>query len=269
MRFEYVGTTANRQVGLDGPDNGLWAETFEGARGRKWSYTLGQHSISGASRNARECSMTVKAENMESLDVLRRVCDADVAMCTPGLLKVDDWSMRAYVVEAEPSKVTPTHVEQKLTVVMLDGVWRRAITTPFRVIGDGDYADLDWPHDYGHDWTGVVASKVIQNPGWTRLPVKLTIYGAAVNPAIMIGENIYEFDVTVPSGGLLVCDGISKTVTLTDANGDGATNNAFAAAHRGDGIDSGEYCFQPLAAGQSTVAWDSGFGFDLTIYEEE
>lgn len=265
--LEYAGTSANVTIPLEGPD--LWAETATGLRGRQWAYTVERHAISGVSRDAYECDLTVKANGLESLDLLRRVCDADVAEGTPGLLIADDWQARAYVVKSSVDEVTPRWVTVKLTVVLVDGVWRRADTTMFRPVSADSTAFLDYPYDYPHDWRGIVSSKILRNPGWTRLPVKIVVYGRAVNPYVIVGSNTYRFDVTVESGGLLVCDGIAKTVTLLDANGGGATNNAFAQAHRGSGVDGGEYCFQPLPGGESTVVWSGDFGFDLTYYEEE
>ena len=44
--------------------------------------------------------------------------------------------------------------------------------------------------------------------------------------------------------------------------------NVFDKGRRGTGLNGGEYIFQPIPAGDSIVQW-SGFGVDLTVYQEE
>ena len=42
----------------------------------------------------------------------------------------------------------------------------------------------------------------------------------------------------------------------------------FDKGRRGTGLNGGEYIFQPIPAGDPIVQW-SGFGVDLTVYQEE
>ena len=104
---------------------------------------------------------------------------------------------------------------------------------------------------------------------WGRAPLKFTIYGPAVNPAIRIDGNWYRVDLTISEGGYLVVDPLAVPRAVTLVNADGSTVDAFSKARRGEGLGGGEYIFQPASAGTHEVEWDKSFGFDLTWYEEE
>jgi len=151
--LSYVCASTGETIPLEGPD--IWAQTAEGLRGREWSYTLGYRSLTGVSRTAREAELDLTYVRCpEKVDSTRRLFDADVAAGTPGTFDADGWTTRAYVVKAEPQTITPTMVETQLTVVLLDGVWRRETTThhdPRTDAGSG----LDYPHDYPHDYGGM------------------------------------------------------------------------------------------------------------------
>jgi hypothetical protein len=60
---------------------------------------------------------------------------------------------------------------------------------------------------------------------------------------------------------------LAKTIVMTTEQGD--STNQFGAGERGTGQDSGNYIFQPINPGETSVTWDGSFGFDLTVYEEE
>lgn len=268
-RLFYVSGTGGVEACLD--CRSALAGTAAGIRGREWDYSIGYMSLSGAARAARECSLSVAFIELSSADALRRLADRDMSEGTPGRLEVDGWSQRAYVTKAEPSSISRSHVTMSLTVVLLDGVWRRGHTVSFEPLtassGDGEFLDLPYglPYDLGVPST----RKYFDGSEWGSAPLKFTIYGPAVNPAIRIDGNWYKADLTVPEGGYLVVDPLASPRAVTLVNADGSTVDAFSKARRGDGLNSGEYIFQPASPGTHEVDWDRSFGFDLTWYEEE
>lgn len=268
-RLSYVSGTGGVEACLD--CRSALAGTAAGIRGREWDYSIGYMSLSGAARGARECSLSVSFMRLASADELRRLADRDMSEGTPGRLEVDGWSQRAYVTKAEPSSISRSHVTMSLTVVLLDGVWRRGHTVSFEPLtassGDGEFLDLPYglPYDLGVPST----RKYFDGSEWGSAPLKFTIYGPAVNPAIRIDGNWYKADLTVPEGGYLVVDPLASPRAVTLVNADGSTVDAFPKARRGDGLNSGEYIFQPASPGTHEVDWDRSFGFDLTWYEEE
>ncbi|MGD4082642.1 hypothetical protein QT602_22670, partial [Xanthomonas citri pv. citri] len=73
---------------------------------------------------------------------------------------------------------TSTMVETQLTVVLLDGVWRRETTThhdPRTDAGSG----LDYPHDYPHDYGGMSILDTVANTSGMPQPIRLTSRSSA------------------------------------------------------------------------------------------
>lgn len=268
-RLSYISGTGAAEVCLD--CRSALAGTAEGVRGREWGYSIGYRSIAAATRAARECSMSVTFLDLSVADELRRLADRDVAMATPGTLAVDGWSQRAYITAADPSSISRAHMAAKLTVVLLDGVWRKGHTVAFEQLtatsGDGEFLDL--PYDLPYD-LGVPSTRRYVDVGeWGAAPLRFVVYGPCVNPAVRIDGNWYRVDVTVPDGGYLVVDPLATPRSVTLVAADGSTTDVFAKARRGNGLGSGEYVFQPASPGVHEVEWDRSFGFDLTWYEEE
>ena len=268
-RLSYISGTGAAEVCLD--CRSALAGTAEGVRGREWGYSIGYRSIAAATRAARECSMSVTFLDLSVADELRRLADRDVAMATPGTLAVDGWSQRAYITAAEPSSISRAHMAADLTVVLLDGVWRKGHTVAFEQLTatsvDGEFLDL--PYDLPYD-LGVPSTRRYVDVGeWGAAPLRFVVYGPCVNPAVRIDGNWYRVDVTVPDGGYLVVDPLATPRSVTLVAADGSTTDAFAKARRGNGLGSGEYVFQPASPGVHEVEWDRSFGFDLTWYEEE
>lgn len=268
-RLSYISGTGAAEVCLD--CRSALAGTAEGIRGREWGYSIGYRSIAAATRAARECSLSVTFLDLAVADELRRLADRDVAMAAPGTLAIDGWSQRAYITAAEPSSISRAHMAAKLTVVLLDGVWRKGHTVAFEQLtatsGDGEFLDL--PYDLPYD-LGVPSTRRYVDVGeWGAAPLRFVVYGPCVNPAVRIDGNWYRVDVTVPDGGYLVVDPLATPRSVTLVAADGSTTDAFAKARRGNGSGSGEYVFQPASPGVHEVEWDRSFGFDLTWYEEE
>lgn len=264
-RLAYVGSGGER-VEMDARP--IVSNMFLPIRGRKWSYELSRRSIRKVSRDAREATLTVDYLTTDAADAARRVMDRDVALGTPGTLVSGEWSQRAYVVAQEPSDRYHGWVRADMTVLLLDGVWRRLVTTRY---GKGDAgSDYGKAYTYGYDYDYAPPSnaRTLTVDAPAACPIRLVVFGYARNPSITIGDNTHSFDVEVPTGGYLLVDTRpDPTVTLVDS--DGRETDAFASAHRGAGLGSGEYAFQPVEPGVTTVGWDNSFGFDLGVWLEE
>lgn len=264
-QLDYVGA-GGAVVHLDGTLR--YVGTGLGVRGRAWSYDLTRRDITKVSRDAREATLTVDYLTPEAAEEARRVMDSDVAAGTPGTLVSGEWSQRAYVVAQEPTDRFHAWMRADMTVLLLDGVWRRLVTRSFgRGEARADYGKAytyGYPYDYGPPRGG--RTMVVDAPG--ACPFRLVVYGPAQSPRITIGGNVYEYDIGIPLGGYLLVDSRpDPTVTIHYA--DGRDVDAFASAHRGAGLGSGEYAFEPLTPGTKTVNWDGSFGFDLGVYLEE
>lgn len=240
-------------------------------RGRAWGYSLGTRGISRQVRSAREVKVDARFGDPAAADALRRAADRDFAAGEPGTLVVDgEWSQRAYVAGFEPDVITRLAVTGELTVLLLDGCWRRERALHVSARDDAPADEwLDLPCDHPYDLERAAESLAVEAVSATPSAVRLVLWGPCQDPYVVVAGNRYQVDATVPAGARIEVDGSSwpKTVSLVSAAGD--RTDLFAAARRGTGEGGGEYCFQPIPAGRSEVAWPGSFAFDLYWYEEE
>lgn len=261
----YSSGTGLERVPLN--SNGIYIGKPNDLQAREWGYDLGHRDVSGAVRDSREVSVSVVFMDELRADLLCDVADRDVACGTPGTLWVGEWFQRAYIVGCKPKEIAHSCHSGKMTVVLLDGVWRKGVAVSFEAKSpDGSGEDLNLPYNLPYNLSTPPALTYITVDAWLPAPVRLVVYGPAINPAITIGGNLYQVDATVATGGYLTIDPLSRTVVMV--NNDGSTVDCFPDAHRGEGMGSGEYIFQPLPMGTSGVGWDGSFSFDAVWYQE-
>lgn len=268
-RLRYVSGTGSMAVEMDGPST--YSGTAADIRGREWAYSIGYRSLAGVSRPARERSLSVAFADGREADHMRRLADRDMLNGTPGRLVADGWEQRCYIVKSDVGSVFGGFHSAELTVVLLDGVWRKGHTVSFErmTAGPADGDCLDLPCDLPHDLAAPSPRSRFEAGEWGETPLRLVFYGPVIDPSVRIGGNLYRVDVVVPEGGHLVVDPLASPRSVTLVNADGSAVDAFSKARRGDGLGGGEYIFQPAPPGANEVEWDRSFGFDLTWYEEE
>lgn len=238
-------------------------------RSRQWSYTLGRNCIAGAMRAAREVAADLTCIGLEQLDRARHIFDRDVQTGAVGeLVYAGEWRTRALVVAQSPSEVRHDLVTAALTIVLMDGIWRRMhemhVPMPSTVSGGGG---LDYPYDYPYDYARPEPPKSVKASEWCESAVGLRIYGPATNPAVTIGSNTYQIMREVADTERIEVDGLHRTLELVTLYGHRI--NVAADAVRGRGAGGGSYIFQPLPPGESPVTSDGSFAFDLIWYDEE
>ena len=268
----YEPGTGGAPIPLDDVEAAL-VGTGAAIRGFEWGYTLSGTSLTGANRSAREASAScwMTAATAEAAQL---AFEADMAAGQPGTLVSGEWSQRAYVTKAELSDVyRDESCAATLTVVLLDGVWRRETTYQLLPNSGREMENeaLDYPHDYGHDFgTSSVSGVTIDVPGVSPCDVRIRVYGHAVAPYVRIGQNTYQVNVTVPEGAILTVDTTRKgsmlgdSVTLRGRYGD--VQDVFAKRLRG-AEGSGSYIYELVPPGPQVVSWPQSFGVDVTLIE--
>ena len=131
--------------------------------------------------------------------------DHDILAMTPGTMRVGGSRMRCWVTASSKDLwwYDDGRMHAELTVHADDPTWTRERTLQFRrVTQDAGGADLDYPHDYPHDWMGDDVSSSLVSPFGRPCAARITVYGPAVNPYVIIGGNRYQGDATVPDRGL-------------------------------------------------------------------
>ena len=244
--------------------------TAEELRSNYWSYEVGYKSLNSVTRKAREASIDACFASNEKADQLRKLADYDVSHNTPGKFYIDDWFQRVFIVGSEASEIARTRHTETLKIVLLDGVWSKLHTASFfPVENDPDTEYLDLPTDVSFDVAPSAGISAIKNISMEPSPVKLTFFGPAVNPYLIIGNNRYALNITIQDGARVEVDGTiyPRTIKLIAANGD--TTDVFGSGERGDGAGSGEYIFEKIQSGYQSVNWPGGFGVDVGWLEQQ
>lgn len=266
-KLEYIpGKASSAAIPMDGPT--AFVGTAENLRSREWSYELGYRDLLSAVRAAREVTVNYHTD-YETADLLRRAADADVYARTPGtFLAQGEWRQRGYILASNPQMIHFGRLETELKIALVEGAWWRLVEQDFIADGGSSQGEfLDYPHDYPYDYTPGVYNADVEPSVLTPSDVRIVIYGPVTNPYVIVGDNRYQVNTTVPAGGYLTVDGRDKTIIKTLA--DGTQQNAFGYGARGTGIGGGEYIFEPIKGGTSAVSWPSTFNFTLGWYEEE
>ncbi len=245
-------------------------QTATSMRGYEWTYDLGRRAIYSPRRQARTVDVGFVAKR-EELEKLRHLADRDLYYEEAGkLIAQDIWEQSAYITGIGISSVNPINVYGTLKVLLLDGCWSKTEKRSFTkgsASSRGVSAGLDYPHDYKFDYAYNQSTQVLNTYSDIPCEFTLTIYGACVNPSIIIGKNTYQINATVPPNAVLIVDSREKTVILRDEHG--FEQNVFNKAVRGEGKGKGSYIFEPLPAQESNVTWDNSFGFDVYFYVTE
>lgn len=263
----YVGGAGGASVGLDA--GSMHVGTAAELRSRSWGYALGHRGAYGAVRPAREVSVRLKSSDRAALDRARRVFDRDVQAGTCGeLVYAGEWRTRALVTAASPASIYRDNVSLDLTVVLIDGVWRRRHEVYVPLPSNGAAGGgLDVPYDCPYDLAGPLPPSLVRACEWGESAVGLRIYGPATDPAVTIAGNTYQVLRDVGASERVEVDGVSRSVELVTAAGDRI--NISADAVRGTGRGCGRYIFEPLPPGESRVEADGSFAFDVIWYDEE
>lgn len=138
------------------------------------------------------------------------------------------------------------------------GVFEGAITAdefePYK------FMNKDYPHGYSYDYANGAQNTMLLNEGIADADFEITIYGACVNPMIVIGGHAYSVDTEILTGEYLKIN--SKEKKVYKVKYDGEVVNQFDFRNRE------YYIFKKISAGANNVAWSGMFGFDVTLLEE-
>lgn len=253
-------------IALDGAD----VRRIDGGdamRSYSWGYELGAGSISSQAIAPQERTIEVRVADLAEADRMRRAFAADVRAGRPGEFRYGEWVKRGYVTGEEAASYRPSSLVMKLSVLLLDGMWRRPRVISLRP--GGSLADgKGYPHAFPYSYGLAEGFTRIADVGNLPGPVNIIVYGPATNPSVTIGGNRFAVDCSVPSGGYLEIDGVNLTVALVNSYGE--RENRLADAVRGSGVGSGEYIFEQVGGdGEVMISWPGTFGTDITYWEQE
>ena len=203
------------------------------------------------------------AQRKQLLESLHDDFELDVRNQTPGRVIWGDYYLDCYVIESStfPDE-NSIWTDNDVTFYAPYPFWIKEVTRQFypqKAPGAQPY--LDYEYDYEYDY-------FYGNPGiaiWqTGFPFssdfKMTVYGAATNPRVLINGYPYQFFDTLEATEYVIIDSRSNKITKYLANG--TTQNIFDLRNKSESI------FQQIPGGTLTFNWSGVFGFDITLFEE-
>ena len=253
---------------FEGIPNGVYLN-YSDLRDYSWSFDTINNRISRFYRDttSRKIPLVVYCKSGdEAVSVMNRLhelAEADIVEMIPGKIIVGDYYTTGYITASVKSNylIRRKYCKIELTLTSDDPAWYREHTHPFLPgTESGFIGGTDYPFDYRYDYALSMNGRKIVCNSVGSSAFRLLIYGEATNPAVVINGHTYTVNGTIAKGETLLIDSLNKTITLTTASG--KKINWF------DKRGREEYIFEPLPAGQSTVAWSGAFGFDLTVVEK-
>lgn len=192
------------------------------------------------------------------------VTEYDVARNTPGKLWYDDWYLECFIIESSTVPNKNYYTEREIMIMGPSSEWVKENKIIFlgksNIQTVSDVSNADYPRDYLYDYESKVSKGTIINEGYANEDFKMTIYGPAINPAVMIGKNLYQIYTEVKESEYLVIDTQNAIVAQYDKYG--VETPKWNARHKDYQI------YEKIPVGINDVIWPGDFGFDIITYEK-
>lgn len=273
MKLYYEGSEGSI-INLMG--DGVYAQNPETLTGSKWQYTA-TSEVNGLGRikrfykkmEERPLDLSIMTDSEEEFNELtyrmHRIFERDIRRVQPGKIWWNDWYKEVFVVETSNDEFEENFqsIERSLKLLSTKPYWTKETKFQYldRSEGGGtlDYDDsrLDYD-DFDYDLEELI--EVIQNDCIGGAKFELKFYGPCQNPAVTVGNHIYELYTELESGEYAVIDSRHKTIRKYGAYGE--EENIFADRNKES------YIFQEIPEGTISVSRDKLLKVDITLYDE-
>ena len=201
------------------------------------------------------------SQRKATCDSLHEDFEMDIRNMTPGRVVWGDCYIDCYIISSSTyPNDNDIYTDNDVTIYCPYPFWIQEATNSFLPQeAPAGQTFLDYAYEYDY---------YFGNPGisiWqTGLPFssdfKMTIYGAAVNPRVVVNGHPYQVNVTLEQSEYLEIDSRNNTITRYLINGSAV--NVF------DYRDKAYSVFERIPGGSLNISWSGAFGFDLTLYGE-
>lgn len=200
----------------------------------------------------------------EAINRFHEVTERDVISNMPGKLYVGEQYLKCFLTESSKKdwESDITVLDNEIKLISAEPFWITEKNFSFqkKTAKEKIFEHLDHPYDYPHDLLAEPYGLDKIEGGTSDSHFKLTIYGPAVFPQIIIGGHIYRVNTVVAEGEYLTIDSRSHEVIR----------------HLIDGTKIDEYdnrehehsVFKKIPAGIMETEWNGSFGWDITLFEE-
>lgn len=137
---------------------------------------------------------------------LMEMFDVDTRANVKGKLYYGDYYVECNIIASKkPAKyLLKTISIVEFSVITNNWNWKTSYIEEFGG-NDETYVDLDYPHDYSHDYKRIIHTASIENTSYTTSDVIIRIKGRVTDPVISISDNNYGVTgVTIEAGETLV-----------------------------------------------------------------
>lgn len=191
---------------------------------------------------------------------LFEVVNADTTAGEYGRLWFDDYYMVCYISSSAKSRYMPDYGTITVKIWTDNPYWVKEITLNFRQAGVIE-SGLKYNRKYNYQYTDYMFNQTVTNEALSPAPFRLTIYGAASNPDVAIGNQHYQVNTSLLANQYLTLTAIDKekTIVLTDQYG--GKTNLFNSRNKNYDV------FAPIPNGTFAVTWSGEFDFDLTVLD--
>lgn len=252
--------------------NGIYAQDPEALTQNTWSYT----TISGVNGLARvkrfyknvqtaKMKLSIMAADKEEFNAImytmHRIFEKDVRNMTPGKIWWNNFYKEGFVHSTSNDDYEELFesVEHEIEFLSVNPSWIRKTTYQYRAQAN-ETGTLDYPRDYGYDYDRSEIIEILNNQCIGESNFELIFYGAAVDPQITIGGNIYGLETTLKDGEYATVNSITKKIRQYSITGE--ETNIFDKRDRENNI------FQKMPEGMLSVLRSKDMQVDITLYDE-
>lgn len=194
--------------------------------------------------------------------------ESDIIKQTPGKI----WWHNSYIPCFITASSTYPHendvwVCNEITIYCPSPFWIEEKSFSFYPIEEQtSYPYLDFNTDFSYDYSYKPRAVLpIETGHYAPSSFRMIIHGPCSNPNIIIGGNVYNVNVTIPTGGYLVIDSRQETqigyqVYLVNENGE--ISNVF------DNRNPDYSILERIPGGTVDLTYPRTYGIDLTLYLE-
>lgn len=205
-------------------------------------------------KNSRESSRALANKLIEFFE-------RDVRKASPGKLYIGEYYLPCYIYSAVKTNWgTDVVMSCEFGVITDYPFWCRERLFSFRKDAGAQSDFLDYPHGYPYDYCAPSNMRFLNNDHYYGCDFMCTVYGPCESPRFMINDHIYEVRTVLYDSERLTFDSRGKSLVKTDYQG--REINIFNSRNKEHSL------FQKMPPGRSSVTWNMGFDFDITLFQE-
>lgn len=200
-------------------------------------------------------------EGIQIRNSLFEICEKDILAMKHGRIIIGDYYMKCFVSESKKSEYLKNKRMMKVSLKVTTDFpyWVKETLHTFNYGIGSEGKNLDYNNDFPMDYASNILGEILKNTSFYNTNFIMRIYGACINPSVVIGGHEYSANVTVEANEYLEINSVEKTVRLIKK--DGSIQNCFNLRNR----DS--YIFEKIPSGSCTVS-SGKFKFDIILLEE-